>query len=140
MVLRTPIVSIITIEAASILDGDLAEVLEAGAEAGHEGGALGEGHGAEVVEGLGEDGGVLVLDDAHDVVHQQVVEGDADGLIDGLLHDLGGGDGFGGGGAVGLYETGGAELDAAEIAHDGNDDVGEPGGVELPEDGLAGGA
>ena len=61
---------------ASRLDGDFAEVLEPRTKAGHERGALCEGHGAEVVKRLGNDRRALLLDDAHDVVHKQVIETD----------------------------------------------------------------
>lgn len=97
-----------------------------------------ECHLAGELEGLCEDVGLVFFYDAHDAVEMRVFEGDGNGFVDGAFFDAGGGDGFGGGGAVGYDEAAGAEFDAAEVANDDDEDVGQVVGVDLAEDGLAG--
>ena len=62
----------------------------------------------------------------------RIFEGDGYGFVDGAFLDAGGGDGFGGGGAVGYDEAAGAEFDATEVADDDDEDVGQVVGVGLP--------
>lgn len=97
-----------------------------------------ECHLAGELEGLCEDVGLVFFYDAHDAVEMRVFEGDGNGFVDGAFLDVGGGDGFGGGGAVGYDEAAGAEFDATEVADDDDEDVGQVVGVDLAEDGLAG--
>ena len=112
-------------------------------EAGKEGGVVffadGEEHVAFHLEAAGEDVGVFFFDDAHDVVHGEVAEVDVDAEVDGLFDDVGMAEGIGSGFAVGVDEPGDAEFDAAEVADDDDEDVGEPVGEDLPVDGFAGG-
>ena len=97
-----------------------------------------ERHLAGELEGLCKDVGLVFFYDAHDTVEMRILEGDGYGFVDGAFFDAGGGDGFGGGGAVGYDEAAGAEFDAAEVADDDDEDVGQVVGVDLAEDGLAG--
>lgn len=97
-----------------------------------------ERHLAGELEGLRKDVGLVFFYDAHDTVEVRIFEGDGNGFVDGAFFDAGGGDGFGGGGAVGYDEAAGAEFDAAEVADDNDEDVGQVVGVDLAEDGLAG--
>ena len=97
-----------------------------------------ERHLAGELEGLCEDVGLVFFYDAHDAVEVRIFEGDGNGFVDGAFFDAGGGDGFGGGGAVGYDEAAGAEFDATEVADDDDEDVGQVVGVDLAEDGLAG--
>ena len=70
------------------------------------------------------------------MVHQGVFEGNGDLLINRLLDDCGGCDGFCGCSFVGLDESAGAEFDSAEIADNKDEDVGQFVAVDLSEDGL----
>lgn len=96
-----------------------------------------ERHLAGELEGLCEDLGLVFFYDAHDTVEVRIFEGDGYGFVDGAFLDVGGGDGFGGGGAVGYDEAAGAEFDATEVADDDDEDVGQVVGVDLAEDGFA---
>ena len=96
-----------------------------------------ERHLAGELEGLCKDVGLVFFYDAHDAVEMRIFEGDSNGFVDGAFLDVGGGDGFGGGGAVGYDEAAGAEFDATEVADDDDEDVGQVVGVDLAEDGLA---
>ena len=116
---------------------DTIYLLQVLTQTGHEGSADGEGHQAVVVEGLGDDGGFLFLDDTHDLVHQGVLEGDGDLLVHRLLNDGGSSDGLGCCGLVGLDETAGTELDTSEIADYDDENICQLVGVDLPEDWLS---
>lgn len=97
-----------------------------------------ERHLAGELEGLCKDVGLVFFYDAHDAVEMRIFEGDGYGFVDGAFFDVGGGDGFGGGGAVGYDEAAGAEFDATEVADDDDEDVGQVVGVDLTEDRFAG--
>ena len=99
--------------------------------------AYGKEHLAVVVERLREDVRSFLLDDAHDLVHQQVLEGDFYAGIHRLLYNLSGSYGLGSGGFVSLYESARAQFHAAEVADHDDEDVGQLVGVYLSEDGLA---
>lgn len=92
---------------------------------------------AGIVEGLAEDAGLHVLNNAHDVVHLWI--GERKDYL--LLHltglDGGMGNGVDGCLAVGNDESAGAEVYAAIVAHDDDEYVGELVGIDLSEDGLA---
>ena len=97
-----------------------------------------ERHLAGELEGLCKDVGLVFFDNAHDAVEVRIFEGDGYGFVDGAFLDVGGGDGFSGGGAVGYDEAAGAEFDATEVADDDDEDVGQVVGVDLTEDRFAG--
>ena len=97
-----------------------------------------ERHLAGELEGLYKDVGLVFFYDAHDTVEMRIFEGDGYGFVDGAFLDVGGGDGFSGGGAVGYDEAAGAEFDATEVADDDDEDVGQVVGVDLTEDRFAG--
>ena len=86
----------------------------------------------------GEDIGVHVLEDFHDVVDGGVGELQVQGNVLGALDDGSVGNGISGSLAVGLYEAGNAEFDTPEIANDDDEDVGEVVGNDLPQDGFPG--
>ena len=96
-----------------------------------------ERHLAGELEGLCKDVGLVFFYDAHDAVEMRIFEGDSNGFVDGAFLDVGGGDGFSGGGAVGYDEAAGAEFDATEVADDDDENVGQVVGVDLAEDGFA---
>lgn len=117
-------------------EAEAVDFLQALTEARHEAGTNGEGHEAVAIEGLREDGGGFLLHDTHDLVHQRIFKGDGDLLINRLLDDGGGSDGFCGCGLVGLDEPAGAKFDSAEIADNKDEDVGQFVAVDLSEDGF----
>ena len=118
--------------------GDGGVVGEAGGDSREEVQGKAEGEAAGVVKLLAEDGDVRALDGAHHWLHRGV------GICDyGCGHFapfdyLGGFEGLAGCFAIGGNEPGCAQLDASEIAHYDDDNVGEPEGVDLAKDGLAG--
>jgi len=107
------------------------------AQLGHEAAADAEGHGAVGVVALRDDLWIEVFHHLHHGVHHGEFEGEGDVVVDGTLDDLCVLEGFDGCLTIGNDEARGAEFDATEVADNDDEDVGQPVGVDLPEDGLA---
>ena len=90
-----------------------------------------------VVKGLAQDAGLHVFHHAHDAVHHGIGEIVGDDLFHLARFLFGMGKGKGGGLTVGHNEATCAEIDATIIAHHDDEDVGQLGGIDLPEDGFS---
>lgn len=107
------------------VETDAVDVAEAGGYCVVVVGADGEGHGAGVVELLGEDFEVGLLDKAHHVVHRQVGECEFYLFHYLSLHYLSFFERKARGFAVGGDEAGGAEFYASEVAYYDDDRIGQ---------------
>ena len=83
---------------------------------------------------------VLFFHDFHHVVHGDVGESERQEPLLMAFDDFTGADGQARRLTVGAYQPRSAEFDAAEIAHHGDYHIGETEGVDLPQNGLSGGA
>ena len=101
------------------------------------GAADGEGYLAGVVEGLGDNAGLKVLDDAHDVVHHNIGERIGYLLLYQSLFCVGIVEGKGGCLLICHDESARAELHASEVSYHEDEHVGELATVDLTQDGLA---
>ena len=80
---------------------------------------------------------IEVFHDFHYGVHHGELVGEGDVVVNGTFYNRCVLEGFDGGLAVGDDETAGAELYAAEVSDDNDEDVGQTIGVYLSEDGFA---
>ena len=90
-----------------------------------------DGHRTHVVEGLLNDLQIALFHDFHHVVHAQIGESERQACLLVALEDFARFDGEFGSLAVGDNQSRCAQLDAAEVADDDNDDVGQFKGVDL---------
>ena len=99
----------------------------------------GKGYLAGVVEGLGDNAGLEILDNTHDIVHHDIGEGVGDLLLYQTLFFNGIVEGKGGCLLIGHDKPAGAEFYSSEVSYHYHKDIGELTAVYLPENGFASG-
>lgn len=116
------------------------DILDSGEKRANAIGREGKGESAEVVKLPISHDYIGQPRELHHIVHGQVRECYDNRSIILVLNDLSCVESLACSCAIGHDESGGAEFDASEIAHDHHHDVGQPQGIDLSQNRLTGGA